>query len=65
MEHVGITPRVGDQARFFHILTVYLTQAVYCFIYILRRFMFDLVPLFIDMYVFKPEIRTQINDLCL
>ena len=60
-----VTARICDQAGFLHIFTVDLAQAVYRLLNILRGFMFDLVPLFINIHIFKPEIRAQVYDLCL
>ena len=60
-----VTARICNQTRLLHILTVDLAQAVYRLLNILRGFMFDLVPLFINIHIFKPEIRAQVYDLCL
>ena len=58
-----ITTRICHKAGCFHFFPVDLAQTIHRFIKKLRRFVLNLIPFFINRYVFEPEIRAQINHL--
>ena len=60
-----ITSRIGHDTCILHFVPVDLAQSIDSFINILRCFVFDFIPLFVNLHIFQTEICTEINDLCL